>query len=260
MNRTITTKQWRALLEVNWATRPEHGQLLEADGVLVGFCGVVVADRNIGGRCETFCNITSWCVLPAYRGKGVAVSLQVPYLQRHDWTITVFSPLPYHERHYRRHGCVTLDTAKLVFPAFWNPGTLRLGGRVLTDPGRISEQIDPEDRQLLEDHVPRGCGVALAIDGRDYTLMIVKRRIKRRVPIVEILYLSNPRLAAARFERMKLALLRSQRAVALVADSRLLDATKLRHLRLPYLTIYRSSHLTSHQIDGLYSELAVLPI
>jgi len=252
--------QWRRLFNLPWTTSPDYGHILEADGAVVGYAGAIVCERMLGGRREAICNLTSWCVAPAHRAGPVSLQLLTPYLRRTDWTITNLTPVIDTVPVFEKLGFITLDTAKQIFLPLTAPRSLSPAGAVLTDPDRIRDLLQPENRQLFDDHVPLGCGVTLVARGRDTAFLITKRRIKRKMPLSEVLYCSNPRLTVSMFERVKLAILRSQRSLALVADSRIFGDSAPRHVRYPLPSLFRSSRLTAGAIDSLYSELAVLPI
>jgi acetoacetyl-CoA synthetase len=81
-----------------------------------------------------------------------------------------------------------------------------------------------------------------------------------RVPASEILYCSHPDLLMAHLERAKLGILRRDRTIALIGDSRLLEAGAARGLRIPSIKYFRGNNLKACQIDNLYTEYVLLPL
>src|SRR5690348_17824813 len=76
MSTKIGPDRWRRLFGYRW--RPENADLgrVAADGGrIVGFVGMVCADRTIGGRRERIVNICAWYLEKAYRGHGFGAEL-----------------------------------------------------------------------------------------------------------------------------------------------------------------------------------------
>jgi len=91
-----------------------------------------------------------------------------------------------------------------------------------------------------------------------HVVSIVRR--KRGVRVSEILYCSDSALLARTFERVKLHMLRRDRAAAVVADARILGENAPRGLRVKRKACFRSSQVSPAEVDNLYSEYALLPM
>jgi len=49
MNPRIPIEHWRRLMNYNWLNeKPDYGRVVEADGQILGYCGMVYSDRLIG--------------------------------------------------------------------------------------------------------------------------------------------------------------------------------------------------------------------
>ena len=71
-------EQWADAFRHDWGVaKPNNGFLLRDEGRIVGGIGAIYAERTIRGRPEHFCNITSWCVLDAYRSQSMRLAMAV---------------------------------------------------------------------------------------------------------------------------------------------------------------------------------------
>jgi len=49
MNARISVERWRQLMDYRWlAEKPDFGRIVVSDGQVLGYCGMVYADRKIG--------------------------------------------------------------------------------------------------------------------------------------------------------------------------------------------------------------------
>src|SRR5262245_27543473 len=112
MRRTLaphySLNRWLRAFSQNWAPdKLNHGYMLVAKGQVVGTgCGIY-ATRVIGGQTFRWCNLTSWSVLPPYRGKSLALLNRV--LSLPDHTYTNFSPIEPTRVIFKRRGFKTFD-------------------------------------------------------------------------------------------------------------------------------------------------------
>ena len=56
-------------------SKPNNGFLIRHEGRIVGGIGAIYAERLVRGRTERFCNITSWCVLDAFRAQSMRLAM-----------------------------------------------------------------------------------------------------------------------------------------------------------------------------------------
>ena len=153
-------------------------------------------------------------------------------------------------------------------PPLWRAGTLLEPGPVIHfQPDAVRRILNEQQQQVFDDHAPYDCLQLAVVERSDYAYLVVKRRswrLKQRlpakVPYSDILYCSAPQILTRHLERVKLAILRKQRTVALVADARLLWPEQPRGILIPTHACYRSPLFVAGEIDNLYSELVLLPI
>ncbi len=260
VNPAITASQWRALFEYGWDhDRPALGHVL-VDGMrIVGFIGTVLSNRRIDGKIERFCNLSTWFVLPGYR--NAALPLLLAAVGRTDETLTGLTPTKEAGKIYDWLGFRALDTGKLALLPFLNLRSLlaREPVRILTDRTLVREVLRSSDRVFFEDHSPYACGHFVVASPTSYAYVITKRRKKRGFPFSEVLYCSDIELFIAHLERIKWAVLRQERTVAVMIDRRLLRGRRPVGVTIRRPTLFKSKTLDAAEIDNLYSELVLLP-
>ena len=243
--------------------RPDYGLLLEAEGRVVGCILAVYSERTIRGRRERFCNVGTWFVEPAFRSHSLRLSWKLSELQ--GYTLTAFTPNPTSEALFRRSKYKLLtEGLHLYAPGQGARGTRLLGVRVTGDVDAIERELDERDRRILRDHRPFACRHFLltARGESGYAYVVTKRwKVWRdgRIPVTELLHVSDPSLAIRCFERLKLGILLRDRSVFLGVDRRLLgeEAPVGRPLaRRP--RFFRSDTLGPSDVDDLYSEVVLL--
>jgi acetoacetyl-CoA synthetase len=257
MGRGMTKEEYRPLFTYPWMPeKPSMGYLLEEDGRVVGFLGAIYSHRIIRGKCERFCNLTNWCVLPAFRNESLKLLFAI--LGQGGQTIINLSPSHEVQKMLNAMRYSKLDLCKLFsFPLsqFW---TLAGRGSLLWDPIEIGRRVDEAGRKVIRDHSGTGCRfLVIAHDGVT-SLIVSKKRRKQGISFTEILHVSTVGLFRRNFERVKLGLLLKDRTMLLAIDERLLQSPL--PLMLPYhkVSFLKSSSITPQDVDNLYSEIAVL--
>ena len=66
----MTREDWRQMLFATaWSDNPQRGYALYTEGKAVGFIATIFSQRNIAGRMERICGLSSWIMLPEYRSE-----------------------------------------------------------------------------------------------------------------------------------------------------------------------------------------------
>src|SRR5690242_7544788 len=88
----IPVGQWVDAFRQHWRVeKPNNGFLIRAsDGTIVGGIGAIYSEQRVRGRAERFCNITSWCVLDAYRSHSMRLAMAL--VSQPGYHFTDFSP------------------------------------------------------------------------------------------------------------------------------------------------------------------------
>lgn len=263
----LKATSWRQLFDHNWSDHERGFVLLEGDAI-VGFIGTIAARRQVNGETAFVRNISSWSAHPKYRGWGMALLAAV--LQDETITYTAFTPAPTSWAVLMAQGFKQLDAHRIVMLPLLQPETLFGSTRpvISFDQAAVRQRLTNQQRQIFDDHAPYNCLQLTVSDGPDHAYLVVKRRLAARrqgrdlpmrIPYSDILYCSAPELLTRHLERVKLAILRRQRTVALVAEARLFPV-RPRGLLLSIRTCYRSPLLPAGDLDRLYSEFVLLPI
>ena len=83
MNSKIPVERWRRLMTYEWLDdKPDFGRVVDADGVVLGFCGMVYSDRLLGSeatgrRMERMVSMSSWYLDRSLRGMGLGSKMLV---------------------------------------------------------------------------------------------------------------------------------------------------------------------------------------
>jgi len=260
----VTRDDWRRIFDYRWEKDEDHvGYALVDGGTVVGFVGLVFSARQIAGRRERFCNITSWIVDDAHRSEGIALVLDLRNLE--SCTITDLTPRAEVHDILRTLGFQTLEDTIRVFPPLASARSW-LGGRrfrVITAPDAIAARLSGVERTVFDDHQLPYCRHLLVEDGDRTCYVIFKTTYRRGMRLSHILSLSDRTLFGAAFPQVQRALQRVNGTWLTMIDARLLVGLRL-GLSVPkrfrYPRLYRSPTLDAAQIDNLYSELVLLPI
>lgn len=255
---------WKNLLTQPWPVEEDHrGYALMDKGKAVGFIGMIFARREIGGRIEKFCNISSIVTLEEHRHESMALMMPVAGLK--DYTITNFTPTPAVTAVFNRLGFEELDdTMHILLPTpGWPKDTGAPKGRyrIVTHPTKIAERLRDEDREIVDHHQFQNCWQILIDGPEDYCLVVFNRTKGRKYSFSFVHHMSNPAIFFACLNRVKLAMaLKSKTPFIMVMDRHVKGQPlgRTRTSTIKHKAIFKSSTLKREQIDSLYSELILL--
>ncbi len=259
-NRRISAAQWSSLFHYSWPSPVEtRGFLLLDDARVVGFLGTIWSERDVAGRRERICNLSSWITLPEFRHHSLRLFQAACALE--DCTITCHSPAAALHPLYRRCGFADLETKlRIVLPT--PSGTFGWPRwRATTDPDAIAARVGPEDRRILEAHRPHSCAHLLVWNGNEYCYVIATRTKGKRCHFAHLHYVSHRDLLPAILDRIKWHLLFALGTPLLMIDARLVADLALPYSREAALAVphvFRSPTLAPAQIDNAFSELILL--
>jgi hypothetical protein len=146
-----TPEAWaQAFLQCWCPDKPNNGFLIRHDGRIVGGIGAIYAERIVRGQPERFCNITSWCVLDAFRTQSGRLAMAV--VAQPGFHFTDLTPTEVVSKTLQFFKFKPMDERHLVWPNLpWPLG--RLGwAHLITDPDRICEVLAPADARTFRDH------------------------------------------------------------------------------------------------------------
>jgi len=256
----MTKEDWRRMLfSSQWSDNPQRGFALYAGGKPVGFIGTIFSKREIAGRVEPICSLSSWIMLPDHRND--VLKLLLPILKLREHSILNPTPSPAAYGIFSQLGFVPLESERIILPPV--PGfrdiARTLSGTFTTSKADLERQLTGEEGMLYEHH--SWCTASrhvLLQSGRRKCYVVATSMRKKGLPFAEIQYASDWALFWELRLLAQAALFPTTRAVALFVDKRFADGRK------PMLSVmwrcprlFRPAHkgIEPRMIDGLYSEM-----
>jgi len=262
LSRERSVEQWaKAFAQDLCPSKPNNGFLIRHQGRIVGGIGAIYAERSVRGRLERFCNITSWCVLDAFRAQSVRLAMAVA--AQPGFHFTDLTPTEVVSKTLQFLKFKPMNERHAIWPNLPWP-LVRLGGiRVLSDPAQIGRLLGPDDAKAYRDHRHLPWLRHLAVGVTDAWCYVVWKRTRLKgITGAVIIALSDAEL----FLRYRMAL----GSYLLVHHGLLYTRVESRLLpRLPALSIellgyrskvFRSDTLTAADMSNLYSELVALDL
>jgi hypothetical protein len=251
---------WRMLFQYPWPEEEEERGYVMFDGAkAVGFIGTIFSARELCGKKERFCNLSSWIVLKSHRSRSL--ELLSPVLRLKSHTLISFTPSPNTHRLFIRFGYQLLEDRVLLLPPLSTPAELaRLRrARVTTDPGEVRAGLSGEELRYFDDHRGSiGAHILLRRDGRCCWAVATLMHLKRfRFALVH--HISDRQLFWECLPLAKWGFLKALGAPALAIDSRFAEGRRVPFAlswQLAQSRLYRPVHkgLEPALVDGLYSE------
>ena len=254
------------LCTTNWlADNPTRGFVLTDGGRIVGYCGTIYSQREINGKTGIVCNFSSYCVAPAYRGRGLGATLVAAAVRDEGITYTSHTPAPVTQLVLEALGFAILERHLLLFPPGLNAETLwRSRVDIDVNDRTVRASLGQAERRIYDDHAPYDCLHMTARDAGGTAYLVVKRRVglvawAAGIPFSQILYCSAPDVLARNLERIKLAIMWQQKTFGIAMNERLFPKAP-RAIRQEAIAQYRSPGFTPNELDLLYSEFVLLDI
>jgi hypothetical protein len=256
-----TPEKWAEAFQQDWGVaKPNCGFLIREEGRIVGGIGAIYAKRLIRGRPERFCNITSWCVLEAWRAQSMRLAMAV--VSQPGFHFTDLTPTEVVSKTLQFLKFKPMNERQVVWPNVPWPFS-RLGGtRVIADPDRIEEVLAAVDAKVFRDHrhLPWLRHAAVGRPGAFCHVVWKPNRLKG-IAGAMVLAFSDARLFL-RYRRALGAHLLWHGCLYTRVESRLLPRLPLvsRELAGFRSKVFRSDTLTEADISNLYSEIVGLDL
>jgi hypothetical protein len=258
--KTMSKEDWRQMLfAYPWTENPKRGFGLYVDGKAVGFLGTIFSARELAGRMERVCSLSSWIVLPEHR--DASIKLVTPILRLKDHTILNPTPSPVAYEIFKKLGFIPLESERLILPPVPGVGE---AARALT--GSFSRArkdllsgLSGQEKKLYDDL--SSCAVAQHVLLRrgSRSCYVVATPVHRRgVPFAEVQYIGDREFFWDHRILAHAALFPSTRAAGLWVDKRFAPARGTPPaFRWSSRRLYRPTRkeIVPEMIDGLYSEL-----
>ena len=249
-------EEFQQLFTPRWGMdHPHVGFLLEAHGETVGYLGTLFSLREINGRKETFCNLCTWIVKEEYRSEGLPLLFQV--LRMKDVTVTNFTGNRVASILMKFDFKVLDHALKILIPL----PVFGDGCELLFDYSRIAPLLDTPARRVFEDHRDFKYSFAALRAGDEISLICFKKVKRKRLPFLEVHYLSGREVFLKHVRHALLSLCIRTGSVGLMLGEHFLGEAALPFsFTIPQrqMRLFRSKTVSAAEMDTMYSELQVL--
>jgi hypothetical protein len=190
---------WVEGLRKSWGmTAPNHGFVLRDAGKIVGGIGAYYAERIIKGQPERLCNITSWCVLDAYRKQSMRLAMTL--VGQKGYHFTDFSPTKVVGGVLQFLKFRPLDERQAVIVNLPWPA---IGSELLTQPQDIERALQGDALSVYRDHAafPWLHHVLIGTPGH-WCHVIYKPARFKGMAAAQVFFLSDPTVFERHYHRL----------------------------------------------------------
>ncbi|MFK7994090.1 MAG: N-acetyltransferase family protein [Granulosicoccus sp.] len=267
MNSKIPVSRWRQLMSYRWLDeKPDFGRVVESSGKILGFCGMVYADRLLGDvtqeqglRHERIVSMSSWYLDKSLRGQGLGRDMLLSAIDDPSLTYATLTnsrkPLAIVEG----LGFRKLEDRRYVWR---KTGVADTNIVLIRDPVMLRTRVESHQRQLLDDMsdlplVP----LLLEYHDRQALLFFSIKSKGENVLWFDLMYASDQTLFVECAQALANVLLPDTPAV-LASDGRFVRQAPadVEAEPLPVARYYISNSVAPHELDNLYSELQLLDL
>ena len=265
MNSKIPVSRWRRLMTYQWlADKPDFGRVVESNGRILGFCGMVYADRVIGDeergmRAERIVSMSSWYLDKSLRGQGLGRDMLLSAIDDRSLTYATltnsrkplaivealgFRVLEDHRYEWRKSGVT--DPAVVIH----------------NDLPTIRIHLTQGQRQILDDMTGLPLVPMLLEHSDRQALLFFSIKTKgENVTWFDLMYASDPDLFTQCAQSLANLLLPDAPAV-LAADGRFIKNPPEGAVDVPFpvARYFISESVAPCELDNLYSELQLLDL
>ncbi len=255
-------QDWRHVFDYGWEKDEDYsGYALLDDDKVIGMMSMAFSKRLISGEPHKFCNLHTWWVHEAHRGRST--TMLRPLLQLDDYTVTHFTPCDRIRALTKRLGFVELNTqTKLLFPLRWSNRSGSSAASLVFDEEEILADLVGEERKIFLDHRPYRVGNLLIREGTKSCYILFTHVVRYRINYCHIHFVGNKEMFAEHEMAIRNALMRRHRVRCVVVDCRLVEKIKFpRSLNFwaPAHAVYKpSGDVKPCQVDNLYSDVVML--
>lgn len=255
----IPKEAWGNLFERQWDCQAEPlGYVLMKDNEIVGYIGLITAQREIRGQRHEIMNLTSWTVNRQYGGH--AIEMLFPFIQDPKRTLTCFTPAKSVAVIFRRLGFQELNAVLLIIP-FWATSFSQNDYQLSFNIDRHRPLLTKEDWRIYCGHRKFFSVHFIITKGQTYCYVVAKRVLKKKLPFLHIHYMSDKKQFARGIQKFIGAICCRSKVLGLI-----LFEHSLGHEKMPWAVkmkmrskpLFRSEDLKPEDIDSLYSEFFVL--
>ncbi|MFK7857531.1 MAG: N-acetyltransferase family protein [Granulosicoccus sp.] len=265
MNSRIPVSRWRQLMSYTWLEdKPDFGRVVESDGKVLGFCGMVYADRVIGDtaqglRTERIVSMSSWYLDKSLRGQGLGRDMLLSAIEDRSLTYATLTnsrkPLGIVEA----LGFRALEDHRYVWR---KAGAADSAVSITDDPLVIRSGVESHQVQMLDDmrNLPL---VPMLLQYREKQALLFFSIKSKGADVTwfDLMHASDQDLFVECAQALANALLPDTPAV-LASDGRFVRHPPAGTVvePLPVARYFISESVAPHELDNLYSELQLLDL
>jgi GNAT superfamily N-acetyltransferase len=259
MSAKISRERWRTLLDYPWRpTDAACGTVAVEGGRVVGFLGLVYADRPFAGRTERFCNICAWYLLRDYRARGIGREIQELSISDAEQTYTLVTATAGTDRAFRNVGFVVLDDERYILH---RRDASRPTLEWLEGPEAVEALLPPAEQVILDHHRHFNLRHLLITTGKATCYLVVQARKQGEdVNYHQVLYLTDPEFVAAHGPEIADAILEPGKAVFAVDRRFLPEPMPWQSERVRQPRLFSAPRLDPASVDHLYNEIVLLDL
>jgi GNAT superfamily N-acetyltransferase len=262
MSAKVAPERWRRLFAYPW--RPDNadfGRVAVNGDRVVGFVGMVHADRTVDGRRERIVNICAWYLDKAHRGRGLGAALMRRATDDPAMTYTILTSSSKTLHILAAVGYRVLDDQRRI----WRPRRSGASAavRIEREAARIMPHLGDAQRRLLADHAGLPVvSMLVGAKGENYLAVLAPSLKAGRRRYWDLLHVSDVGLFAATAQDVADVLIGRDENAVLAADLRFIAGDdrngEREHFAVP--RFFKSSRLARRDIDNLYSEVQLLDL
>jgi hypothetical protein len=251
-------QQWIEGLGKSWGMQaPNHGFVLRDAGRIVGGIGAYYANRNIKGTPQRTCNITSWCVLDAYRKQSMRLAMTL--VGQPGYHYTDFSPTKVVGGVLQFLKFKPLDGRQAVILNLPWPTPK---SQLLTQPKAIESALHGDALRAYLDHAAFPWLHHVLLGSENHWCHVIYKLARfKGLPSAHVYYLSDTTVFEQHYRRLSRHLL-VRGVVSTHVECRILSRrlwpSKIREGFIA--KVYLSPTLGDNDIDYLYSETMALDL
>lgn len=264
MNPRIPLERWYQLMNYSWTDdKPDFGRVVESDNQVLGYCGMVYADRIVGTteckRKERVVSMSSWYLDKSLRGQGLGRTMLIDCVADPNLTYATLtnSRKPLHIQ--EKIGFKVLEDHRYLWR---RQGKIDSALRVIRDVNDIKDSVDADQLKILQDMASLPLTPLLMEAAGQQTLLLLS--IKRKAADVtwfDVMHVSDFAHFSSFAQLLANAILETGPYV-LAADGRFVVGQQATATveQLPVPRFYYSHRMEPPEVDNIYSELQLLDL
>lgn len=265
MNPKIPLARWYNLMNYRWTDEiPDYGRVVDYEGQVLGYCGMVYADRTIDRphtekRNERVVSMTSWYLDKSLRGKGLGAAMLIDCTSNTEMTYATLtnSAKPLHIQ--EKIGFRVLEDHRFLWHKIKTPDPALT---IVSETSEIIKKATEDQRRILKDMAEQPLKpLMFETDSMRSLLLLSIKRKHQEITWFDVMYASNFEHFTAYAQLLADALLEETQSV-LASDGRFVvgKSSTAKKESLPVPRFYYSSRMEPHEVDNLYSELQLLDL